>query len=217
MTQLNNTAEFFNRFSATFDTIYDERRGPLMRWIDKNFRSDMFVRFAMTFELLGELKGRTLLDIGCGSGPYVLEAFRRGAARVTALDPASRMLDLVRQRLAGTDYLRRCNLIEGSFPGVELAAHDHAIVMGVMDYVADPEDFLKALRAVVGMSAAISFPSKHWLRTPPRKFRYYLRKCPVYFYDEPRIRQLAEASGFGGVAVRKIAGAGMDYHVFLKP
>ena len=63
----------------------------------------------------------------------------------------------------------------------------------------------------------MSFPSKHWLRTPLRKYRYALRNCPVYFYDEPQVRSLAQQTGFGKIEIYKIPGAGMDYHVSLWP
>ena len=89
--------------------------------------------------------------------------------------------------------------------------------MGVLDYVADPLAFLTKLRQIVTDRAVISFPSKHWLRTPLRKIRYRLRQCPVYFYDEPQILRLGHEAGFGTVDVIKIPGAGMDYHVCLKP
>src|ERR1700752_489737 len=94
-----DAARFFDGFAESFDTIYDGKRNPIMRWVDQKFRIDMFLRFAHTFEALGNLNGKTVLDIGCGSGPYVIEAFKRSAARVTALDPAPHMLDLVRERL----------------------------------------------------------------------------------------------------------------------
>ncbi|MDP3919642.1 MAG: hypothetical protein Q8R76_02400, partial [Candidatus Omnitrophota bacterium] len=100
---------------------------------------------------------------------------------------------------------------------VELQRHHHAIVMGVMDYVRDPRDFLAQLKPLVCVSAAVSFPSRHWLRTPLRACRYRLRNCPVYFYDESSIRKLCSAAGFRTIDVHKIPGAGMDYHVILKP
>src|SRR5258707_1136047 len=86
--------DFFHGFADTFDTFYDGKRSYAMRWIDQRFRRDMFLRFAWTFEHLGDLRGKAGIDIGCGSGPYVAEAFRRGARSVTALDPAARMLEL---------------------------------------------------------------------------------------------------------------------------
>src|SRR5205814_639765 len=102
-------------------------------------------------------------------------------------DPAPGMLKLVRQRMEKTALAERCQVVEGLFPQVTPPPHDFAIVMGVMDYVQDAAAFLKALHSVVRISAAISFPSRHWFRTPVRKVRYQLRKCPVYFYDEKQI------------------------------
>lgn len=211
-----DAAGFFNRFAEAFDTLYDGKRNPLMRWVDRRFRSDMFLRFALTFEVLGELTGRTVLDIGCGSGPYVVEALKRGARFVTAVDPAPNMLSLTRDRVATAGFNGRCHLVAGAFPGIALEPHDHAIVMGVMDYVEDAAAFLVALRPLVQRSAAVSFPSKHWFRTPVRRIRYRLRRCPVYFYDEADIRRLGSQAGFKAVDIKKIPGAGMDYHVCLR-
>lgn len=218
MNQENNAATFFNSFADTFDTIYDQKRNPFMRWVDGKFRSDMFIRYALTFEALQHLRGSTVVDIGCGSGPYIAEAFRRGAERVTGLDPAPNMLTLVRQRLdrAGVAE-KQYRLVEGIFPGARVETHDYAIVMGVMDYVEDAEAFLKALRLVVKHLAVVSFPSEHWFRTPFRKFRYQLRRCPVYFYNDAGIRKLCETAGFTDVRIRKIPGAGLDFHVSLRP
>jgi predicted TPR repeat methyltransferase len=212
-----DAAKFFDSFADAFDTIYDGRRNFFMRSLDRRFRSDMFLRFALTFEAFGDLKGKTVLDIGCGSGPYVMEALNRGSRWVTAVDPAPNMLALVRERLKRTNLLERCSVVEGFFPGVDVEPHDYTIVMGVMDYVADAGAFLTALKPLVKASAAVSFPSKHWFRTPFRKFRYRLRRCPVYFYDEAGIKNLCSAAGFRMIDIRKIPGAGMDYHVCIKP
>ena len=213
----SDAAKFFDSFAEGFDTLYDGRRSFVMRWLDRQLRSDMFIRFALTFERLGDLQGKTVLDIGCGSGPYIIEALRRGAVKTSAVDPAEGMLDLTRKKLKTAGFLDRCKLVEGLFPGVNLTRHDHVIVMGVMDYVEDAVGFLREMRPLVGVSAAVSFPSRHWLRTPLRKFRYRLRNCPVYFYNAYDIKNLCSAAGFSGIEIKKIPGAGMDYHVLLKP
>jgi len=209
---------FFDGFAETFDTFYDGRRSPIMQWIDRRYRSDMFARYALTFEKLGDLTGKRGLDIGCGSGPYVAEAIKRGAGHVVALDPAPGMLELTAKRVARLGRSDRVTIVEGLFPETTPPGpFDFVIVMGVLDYVADAPAFLKALRSVVAGTAALSFPSKHWLRTPIRRVRYRVRNCPVYFYDEEQIRAIGAAAGFGGVDVTKIPGAGMDYHVCLTP
>jgi SAM-dependent methyltransferase len=217
MTQ-SQAGTFFDSFAGTFDTFYDGKRSRLMQWIDRRYRHDMFARYALTFERLGDLRGKRGLDIGCGSGPYVAEAIKRGAAHVVAFDPAPGMLDLTRKRIEAMHELDKVTFAQGYFPDqAPPGPFDFAIVMGVLDYVADPVAFFKALRGILTGSAAVSFPSKHWLRTPIRKVRYRLRNCPVYFYSEPAIRSIGQQSGFGIVDIIKIPGAGMDYHVCLKP
>lgn len=209
---------FFDRFAETFDTFYDARRSPFMQWVDRTYRQDMFERFSLTFERLGDLTGKRGLDIGCGSGPYVSEALRRGAAEVVALDPAPGMLELTLRRVEKLGQLDKITLTEGYFPAVTPPGpFDFSIIMGVLDYVEDPVTFFKGLRGILTGTAAVSFPSKHWFRTPIRKFRYKLRNCPVYFYDERMIRSIGEQAGFGKVDIIKIDGAGMDYHVCLAP
>jgi len=210
--------DFFQGFADVFDTFYDGKRSRVMQWVDRRFRHDMFERYRLTFARLGNLRDKSGIDIGCGSGPYVVEALQRGARHVAALDPAPRMLQLTRERVSRLRADGRVSYHDGYFPGVAPAGpFDFAIVMGVLDYVADAATFLRALRAIVSGAAVLSFPSRHWLRTPIRAVRYRLRRCPVYFYDDALIRSLATQAGWSRVEIEKIPGAGMDYHVCLRP
>jgi SAM-dependent methyltransferase len=209
---------FFDGFAETFDTFYDGKRSHVMQWIDRTYRRDMFVRYALTFERLGDLRGLRGLDIGCGSGPYVAEAIQRGAAHVVALDPAPGMLNLTLQRVRRMGRVDQVTIVEGLFPDkTPPGPFDFAVVMGVLDYVPDPVAFFRPLRRILAGKAVVSFPSRHWLRTPIRRVRYRLRNCPVYFYDEARILEIGREAGFGTVDIVKIPGAGMDYHVCLMP
>ena len=70
---------------------------------------------------------------------------------------------------------------------------------------------------VVRQAAVVSFPSRHWFRSPIRAARYRFRKCPVYFYEREQIEALGVDAGFGNIEIYKIPGAGMDYHVCLRP
>ena len=97
MTSESQTAagNFFHGFADAFDTFYDGKRSPMMQWIDRRFRSDMFIRYELTFSRLGNLTGKRGIDIGCGSGPYVAEALRR--ARAEFRDKAFHRVVLVRE------------------------------------------------------------------------------------------------------------------------
>lgn len=213
---MNSSSIFFDSFADRFDGFYDGKRNRFMRWVDKRFRSDMFIRFAMAFEFLGDLEGKRVLDIGCGSGPYLVEALKRGALQVTGIDPAPRMLSLARERVQQLGVSTRASFLTGHFPDqLPQGEFDFAIIMGVTDYVTDVPNFLRGLRSVFKQRAVISFPSIHWFRTPFRKVRYKLRRCPVYFYQASEIETLLQNAGIEKYRIIKIPGAGMDYFVCL--
>jgi cyclopropane fatty-acyl-phospholipid synthase-like methyltransferase len=205
-------SHYFDEAAAVFDTFYDDQRSPFMRWVDHHFRRDMYERFERTFMALAPLDGKTVLDIGCGSGPYAVECARRAAARVVGLDAAESMLALARQRAAKMGLTERCTFITGRFPDMAPnQVFDHTIVMGVMDYVPDPLGFLRALAGCTRQSAVISFPSFHWFRGPLRIIRYKLKRCPLWLYQRDQIAGLLQSAGFASFQIDKIAGAGMDY------
>jgi len=218
---LNNKREhddkvgtYFDKAATTFDTFYDHKRSAFMQWVDRKFRSDVFERYRLTFEALEPLNNKSVLDVGCGSGPYVVEAARRGSKRAVGFDMAQNMIDLGRQRATATGVADKCEFLLGTFPeDSPQETFDYAIVMGVMDYIADPLEFLSALARQIHISAVLSFPSKHWFRTPLRKARYWLKRCPVYFYEPLQIEELSKTAGFSSIKVEKIPGAGMDYFV----
>ena len=205
---------YFDKAAVTFDTFYDSKRSLFMQWVDRKFRSDVFKRYDLTFETIEPLKDKSVLDIGCGSGPYSVEAARRGAKRVVGLDMAQGMLDLARQRAAAAGVTDKCDFVLGAFPqDSPQETFDHAIIMGVMDYIADPAAFLSTLNQRVRLCAVLSFPSKHWFRTPLRKVRYWLKRCPVYFYEPSQIEKLSKTAGFSNTKIEKMPGAGQDYFV----
>ena len=205
---------YFDKASSVFDTFYDHQRSLFMQWVDKNFRSDMFIRYRLTFESITPLDGNTVLDVGCGSGSYAVEAVRLGSRRVVGLDIAHGMIDLARQRALARGVDDKCEFVLGTFPeNSPCEVFDYAIVMGVMDYIADPLAFLSVLAKHVQKRAVLSFPSKHWFRTPLRKIRYRLKKCPLYFYNPQQIKELMEKTDFSGIKIEKIPGTGMDFFV----
>lgn len=204
---------YFNRAARSFDSIYDHKRTRLMQLVDRHFRSDMFRRFDMTFEAIEPLAGKTVFDVGCGSGPYIVRALQGGAARVVGLDLAPEILDLARARVEGSGFKERCELRVGAFPDdPPHEVFDVAMAIGVLDYVEDPVQFLEALRNAARL-AIVSFPSNHWLRGPLRRGRYWAKRCPLHLYDQEDIRAAMAASGFDQVEITKLPGAGMDYFV----
>jgi 2-polyprenyl-3-methyl-5-hydroxy-6-metoxy-1,4-benzoquinol methylase len=215
--QGQRVSRFFTDFAETWDTLYGGRRGAVAQFLDARFRRDIYERYEHTFAALRDvLRGKSVLDIGCGSGIYCAEAARLGANRVVGLDVSSGMVDLARQRYAGNNEDSVCEFICAPFPPRDALREtfDYGIVMGVMDYVADPVPFLTALRQHVRDFAILSFPGRHWLREPVRRARYrLLGRCEIYGYDEAQIREACRVAGFGRVDIVVLPHSGICYIV----
>jgi cyclopropane fatty-acyl-phospholipid synthase-like methyltransferase len=93
---------------------------------------------------------------------------------------------------------------------------DVVVAMGFFDYVTDTLGTLKRLREFCDHSVIASFPSRSYWRTPIRKARYWLKKCPVLFFKSSQILDLSDRAGFVSCDLTKIEGAGMDYVAIFK-
>jgi len=87
------------------------------------------------------LEGKTALDVGCGAG-LLTEPLARLGAKVTGLDAAPELIAVAREHAAGQgleiDYrASEFEALQGQF--------DLITCMEVIEHVADPEAFVKAL------------------------------------------------------------------------
>lgn len=53
-----------------------------------------FIERYTLFEVLGDLRGRTMLDLACGDGVYTRQFKRAGAVEVTGVDLSQAMIAL---------------------------------------------------------------------------------------------------------------------------
>ena len=82
-----------------------------------------------TYHLLGDVKGKTILDYGCGDGSNTVMLSRRGA-KVIGVDLSPELLRLAKQRVAAN----RCNeamLVLGSAHALPLRDESVDIVFGI--------------------------------------------------------------------------------------
>jgi magnesium-protoporphyrin O-methyltransferase len=89
-------------------------------------------RDSMRATLLGylpdDLQGRSLLDAGCGTGAFSVEAARRGAA-VTAIDLSPTLVDLARERLPAHLGNGSIEFRTGDMSDESLGQFDHVVAM----------------------------------------------------------------------------------------
>jgi SAM-dependent methyltransferase len=214
--KLSGTTSTASRFVDACQPLHDRRLTPLLLWHERRHRQELFERFALTFERLGDVTGKRGLDVGCGAGQYLLEALRRGAGQMVGIDPALGTLEMLRQQAEALGLSDRVALIHGDFPIQRPTGNfDFAFVVGVLDYVDNPMPFLHALRNTVRGTIIATFPSRHWLLAPLRKLSHWSRNSRVHFYNEVSLRSICEDAGFRHIDVTKIDGAGLDYVVAL--
>src|SRR5262249_15116442 len=77
--------------TTDYDTIAQEyKKAKLQPW-------RQHIECFTLCELIGDTRGKTVLDVACGEGFYTRVLARRGAARVVGVDLSQGMIDLARQ------------------------------------------------------------------------------------------------------------------------
>jgi len=204
----------FEREARAFDAIYGgDYDSTWARWFNRIARKAIFLRFEMTMNECSDLAGRTVLDVGCGSGIYEVEFAKRGAKRVVGIDFSSNMLELARARTRREGVDGVSEFVLGDFmkhdPGERF---DYSVAMGVFDYLPEPGPFLRRMRSLTTRKLVASFPGHSPFREPARRLRYKLfGKGNVFFYGENDVRRLATDAGFASFKLVHVFSSGGGY------
>jgi malonyl-CoA O-methyltransferase len=96
------------------------------------------------------LHGQAVLDVGCGSGRYMLHALRRGAARVTGVDLSPQMLERAGTELGALHSGATIALVQGSLAALPVpdARADLTVCGLVVGHLDDLRQSLAELRRV---------------------------------------------------------------------
>src|SRR5437867_1247644 len=137
----------FHKTAGEFDSIYSGRVSPLMRFLNNWLRKDIYQRYEETIKECGDVHGKRILDIGCGSGRYCHELASRGAAECVGVDFAQNMLDLAHAIAKQRGVADRCKWALSQYLDFKAdKPFDIAIAMGYFDYIDDPLTHLKKMR-----------------------------------------------------------------------
>jgi magnesium-protoporphyrin O-methyltransferase len=121
------------RVRATVRAGRDRMRSTLLSWLPE------------------DLSGKRILDAGCGTGAYAVEAARRGA-EVVAIDLSPTLVDLARSRLPAA-LAAHIDFRSGDMLDPALGAFDHVVAMdSIIHYAA--EDAVDALAQLAERTAS---------------------------------------------------------------
>ncbi|HEV3468942.1 MAG TPA: class I SAM-dependent methyltransferase [Pyrinomonadaceae bacterium] len=188
--------EHFHADASRFDAIYEERKGPLTRFIDNWWRGVVRKRLEVNLEKLEPLKGKSVLDVGCGSGRFCIAYAERGAARVVGVDFAAAMIEIADRLAAQAGVADRCHFIAGAFPeAVGDETFDASTANGFFDYVEHPVPLIARMRELTRETMIMSFPKAVEWRVPVRRLRFWLKGTPLFLYREGQVKRILAEAG----------------------
>ena len=196
---------FWNSEADAFQKIYTHRKSKFSNTLDQIFRKDMYERFQFTIANCEPIKGRTLLDVGCGNALYSLELARKGAAKVVGIDISEVMIGLCKKSSDAENLSDRCTFIQTDLLEYKPEKKfDVSFGIGLFDYIKNPLPVLTKMREVSTDKAIMAFPRLYTWRAPVRKVRLTLKGCDVYFYSKAKIERLLRDAGFSRWEIVKV-------------
>jgi SAM-dependent methyltransferase len=189
-------AEYWDRIAPEFDSIYTGKKNPVSRSLDKWLRRDMYQRFDWVMRKSGDARGRTICDVGCGSGRFVSALAKKGAT-VTGLDFAPTMLKMAKELVQQEGVNDRCDFVLSDVLDWKTdRKFDEVIAIGFWDYVADPLPRLKVIRSITTGTFLSAWPRSGTMRASIRNVRLKVAGCPVYFWSKDQVEDYLRRAGF---------------------
>lgn len=192
-------ARFWNDIATDFDAIYSGKgKSGIARAMDRYFRADIYGRLDWVLQRVGDVRGKSICDIGCGSGRFVTEFAKRGASHVMGVDVAPNMITLAKDLVKQDGVADKCDFAVGDV--IDWTAprkYDTTIAIGFWDYIADPPGRLRKIHSFTNNQFLSAWPRYWTWRMPVRKVRlHWIMGCPVYFFTKEDVYRMHEESGF---------------------
>ena len=148
-TVADKVRDHFHDDAYRFDAIYEEKKGPLARFVDNYWRGVVQRRLELNVEKLRPFAGKRILDVGCGSGRFCLAFAHEGAEQVIGIDFARAMIEIADKLAAEQGVAGQCDFRVGKFPE-EIAddegPFDACTANGFFDYIDDPAPLIERMR-----------------------------------------------------------------------
>jgi SAM-dependent methyltransferase len=122
-------------------------------------------------ELLGNVRGKSILDLGCGDARFALELLEKGCTSYLGIEPSSKMLEVAKRNLESTKArVEQATIETWSYPAEEF---DVVVSRLALHYVEDVgeafQNIYKALKPDGRLIFSVLHPVITSFDTPRRK------------------------------------------------
>lgn len=153
--------------------------------------------------LFPELKGKRVLDLGCGYGWHCMYAAQHGAERVLGIDLSEKMLAEARARNShGRIVYRHCSLEEYAYPA---EAWDLVVSNLALHYVQDLDAVFRRVYGTLAPGGVFLFNIEHPVFTAGvnQDWFYDAQGCPQHWPVDDYYREGPRRTSFLGCQVEK--------------
>lgn len=207
MTDEERVKLHFQESASDFDLIYSREKSGLRKFLDRRFRQDMYERYQLTLQECMDVRGKRVLDVGCGSGRYCIGLAKAGAVQVLGIDFSENALKIASELAESNGLSGVCSFLCADFTEHEFDDRFHfCLAVGLFDYITDPVPVISKIRDVTLEKIIMTFPSKSTYRMAIRKARYWLKRCPLFLYDRRDVESVLSRSRIPDYTIRKLSG-----------
>jgi len=190
--------DYFEKLAPEYDRAFRlQGRGPLNAVVNRLFRGPTFVRCMRLLEDVFaklRLEGKTVLDLGCGSGQVSLLAAAMGA-RVHGIDIAPGMLALAREAATRAGLADRVRFEEGDVSRDVLPEADVVLLVGVIEYYRDFGDLVRRAAAAARQTLVIAHANRVLYRMALRHALARFGRLNLYYHPMHAVAAAAHAAG----------------------
>jgi SAM-dependent methyltransferase len=194
----DSARDYFEGLAPEYDRAFRlQGRGPLNAVVNRFFRGPTFVRrMRLLEEIFGrlQLSGRSVLDLGCGSGQVSLLAAAMGA-QVRGIDIAPGMLALARDAAARAGLADRARFEEGDVSRDPLPPADVVLLVGVVEYYRDLEPLVRRAADAAGRALVIAHANRVRYRMALRYALARMGRLNLYYHPMHAVAAAAQRAG----------------------
>ncbi len=181
---MNNKEYWDNKIIEWEDSLSRHKRVPVIERLASRFRAPLVVRRELCLQLLKRYaKGKTIVELGCGSGFFALRAFKEAQPKkIIGIDISPNAIARANKVKQDFRIKNEVTFKVSDASAVEIPKADVTVGLGFLDYLTDREitDLFKNLKSPYFL---FTFSEK---RPSPLRLIHILylisQQCPKHYY-----------------------------------